>query len=168
MTGREENWEQWKKLNCSSCRRRTWGCGKKRETQEGRWAEKCLAREERGTEEGSRGRFEKGKDSDLNSCLWSDTYRRKNGSWGCWGSLPVTCAGQLPFATSLGDLSEELIIIFKTRENLIFVSFIFITMLTRHWGYRALIEIIELPARKKKSKNLYSKIRPCFVIPLKQ
>lgn len=49
---------------------------------------------------------------------------------------------QFPFATSLGDLSQELIIIFKIRANPIYVFFRCFSVLRQAlrpsviWGYR--------------------------------
>lgn len=124
VTGREENWRQWQKVN--------WPCAEgpgvkaRRERPLRGQAGQHLAREERP------GRlkevWEGGQEpSGQGSCPveWHLQKREDDGE-GCIGSLSVTCAGNFPLLlTFLGDISQELITVFKTWGNLICVFVFF-------------------------------------------
>lgn len=110
----QEKWKQQKELNWYLCRR-AWRHGRKRKIPEGRRAEKNLAREEGGLKNAV-GRCRKQKGAIWAAALWRDPCTREKEGCGCLGSLAVTHAYSFPFATSLGELSQELTMLSQTWQ----------------------------------------------------
>lgn len=119
-----------------------------------------------GCEEGGQGGLRKGK-GEMGTAAWSDTCRRESQGQSDEGSLPDLCQ-ITPFATFLGDLSQEFIVFFKTQGKLNLCFFWLYpstgTGINTQFclAYRILIKIIKLPARKRNCKKTFTLTRTLF------